>query len=55
MKRVYEGDFELGGISFRIQNNKNLFNMEKFNAALFSGPYASHPAVTRATITLNFV
>lgn len=55
MKRVYEGDFELGRIRFRAQNNKNLFDIEKFDADLFGGRMQSSGSVLLEPYTLNFV
>ena len=55
MKRVYEGDFELGRIRFRARNNKNLFDIEKFDADLFGGRMQSSGSILLEPYTLNFV
>lgn len=55
MKRVYEGSFELGRIRFRAQNNKNLFDIGKFDADLFGGRMQSSGSILLEPYTLNFV
>ncbi len=55
MKRIYEGDFELGRIRFRAQNNKNLFDIPKFDADLLGGRMQSSGSILLEPYTLNFV
>lgn len=55
MKKIYEGDFELGRVKFKAKNNRNLFDIEKFDADLFGGRMQSLGSVLLEPYTLNFV
>lgn len=55
MKKIYEGDFELGRVKFKAQNNRNLFDIEKFEADLFGGRMQSLGSILLEPYTFNFV
>ena len=55
MKKIYEGDFELGRLRFKAKNNKNLFDIEKFDADLFGGRMQLLGSILLEPYTLNFV
>jgi len=55
MKKIYEDDFELGRVRFSAKNNKNLFDIAKFDADLFGGRLQSSGSILLEPYTLNFV
>jgi hypothetical protein len=55
MKKIYEKGFELGKIRFNARNNKNLFDISKFDADVFGGRLQSSGSILLEPYTLNFV
>lgn len=55
MKKIYEGNFELGRVKFNAKNNKNLFDIKKLDADLLGGRMQSLGSVLLEPYTLNFV
>jgi hypothetical protein len=55
LKKLYEKNFELGKIKFTAQNDRNLFNIDQFDADVFGGRLQSSGSILLDPYTLNFV
>ena len=55
IKKLYQDGFFLGRVLFQAKNDKNLFNISKFDADLLGGRLQSSGSILLDPYTLNFV
>ncbi len=55
IKKLYQDEISLGRVLFQAKNEKNLFNISKFDADLLGGRLQSSGSILLDPYTLNFV
>lgn len=55
LDKLYQGDFSLGRVIFKANNNKALFEISKFGADIFGGRMSSSGSILLDPYTINFV